>query len=189
MDHSNEEGSYSDDGNLDSVLSDVEDLAILLYAREQAFQGTSYIPLTRYRPKSYRGLQIVEECFTNDSRCKQMTRMNSACLRELLRVFVEDYGVSTPGYTVPLEEQLTMTLNYLATGTSMSSVAGYFDHSAHTVWRSLTNMVGPLCRLFVDEVRPVDQSVVHRKLREHPIRSAFHVGLSTCCFCIMYMII
>ncbi|XP_047320292.1 protein ANTAGONIST OF LIKE HETEROCHROMATIN PROTEIN 1-like [Impatiens glandulifera] len=122
---------------------------------------------------STRGMELVQVIMSDNEKCLNMIRMETHCLRLLIEQLVQVYELPILRSSIRVEEQVVMTLQYLAHGHSMSCVGITFGHSKQTVSRYVSMVLKSLHRLSIAEIQPIDQNIIHPKFTTTPLRQIF----------------
>ncbi|XP_047309743.1 protein ANTAGONIST OF LIKE HETEROCHROMATIN PROTEIN 1-like [Impatiens glandulifera] len=117
---------------------------------------------------STRGMELVQVIMSDNEKCLNMIRMETHCLRLLIEQLVQVYGLHILRSSIRVEEQVVMTLQYLAHGHNMSCVGITFGHSKQTVSRYVSmNCIGAIDGTHVEVYPKVENSYCWRGRSGH----------------------
>ncbi|XP_047306619.1 putative nuclease HARBI1 [Impatiens glandulifera] len=136
-------------------------------ATENIVEEMDDIYLERMSHRAYtNGFVLVQKLLHNPSSCLFEFRMDSIAFNMLVNELTTKYGLNNQNKGLFPEESLAMFLRQVGQHAATMSNQTWFKYSTETINRHFHRVLKALVLMANDQILPVDQKIVHPKLRE-----------------------
>ena len=145
----------------------VEEAAELIVEEEGMFEDDTNIYFERMSHRAYTsGFLLVQDMLKDSKTCLFEFRMGAIAFNTLVNELTNKYGLSNQNKGLFPEESLAMFLRQVGQHAITLSNQSLFKYSTETINRHFHRVLKSIVLMANDQILPVDQTIVHPKLRE-----------------------